>query len=90
MDRKFKGVVRKIVKGLKKCLKSICDSVCINKDEVYEVKFLMKVISVMEPKQQLIRKLNQFYLIVWSSYACSMILEFFEDAQATWYRLVDW
>ena len=50
MDRKFKGVVRKIVKGLKKCLKSICDSVCINKDEVYEVKFLMKVISVMEPK----------------------------------------
>ena len=69
VDRKFKGVIRKIVKRLKKDLKSICDSVCINKDEVYKVKFLIKVISGMEPKQLLILKLNRFCLIVWSGYA---------------------
>ena len=37
MDRKFRDVIRKIVKHLKKDLKSILDRVHICKDEVYEV-----------------------------------------------------
>ena len=65
VDRTFRDVIRKIVKHLKKSLKSIHDKVHISKDEVYEVKFWIKAISVMELKQLLIVKVNQTYLIVW-------------------------
>ena len=58
VDRQFRGIIRKIVKHLKKGLKSIHDRVHISKDEVYEVKFLITAISVMGPKQLLIVKLN--------------------------------
>ena len=65
VDRTFRDVIRKMVKHLKKSLKSIHDKVHISKDEVYEVKFLIKASSVMELKQLLIVKVNQTYLIVW-------------------------
>ena len=39
VDRKFRDVIRKIVKHLKKGLKSILDRVHISKDEGYEINF---------------------------------------------------